>query len=227
MAGAVASSSIGEGSSAVLSHNDVTGNYAPSVGSGVFIDDGAIAILDHELIHDNVCPDGGTTGGVGIYVDGYGTTVGSQVTIVDTTVAGHDCQTQGGNGLYVEEQSAVDHPDSIFWGNGGDDFIADATSRISATYTLSQESMPGTGNISTDPLFADPAAQDYHLRSTAGRWDPAANSGAGDWVLDTDTSPAIDAADPASTYILEPDPNGGRANIGADANTPGASKSSR
>ena len=146
----------GEGSSAVLSHNDVTGNYAPSVGSGVFIDDGAIAILDHELIHDNVCPDGGTTGGVGIYVDGYGTTVGSQVTIVDTTVAGHDCQTQGGNGLYVEEQSAVTIRDSIFWDNGGDDFIADATSRISATYTLSRESLPGSGNISTDPLFADP-----------------------------------------------------------------------
>lgn len=31
----------GEGSNALLSFNTITGNYAPSVGSGVFIDDGA------------------------------------------------------------------------------------------------------------------------------------------------------------------------------------------
>jgi hypothetical protein len=221
----------GEGSSAILSHNEVTANYAPSVGGGVFIDDGAIAILDHELIHDNICPDGGTTGGVGIYVDGYDTTVGSKVTIVGSTVAGHDCETQGGNGLYVEAQSEVTIRDSIFWGNSGDDFIVDDTSSINAAYTLSQEPLAGEGNLSADPLFADPIAQDYHLRSTAGRWDPAASGGAGvgtgAWVIDDVSSPAIDAADQASTWLLEPDPNGGRANLGADGNTPGASKTSR
>jgi len=59
----------------------------------VFIDDGAVATLDHELILHNACPDGGTTGGVGIYVDGYDT-IGSTVTIDHTTVAGNDCPTR-------------------------------------------------------------------------------------------------------------------------------------
>jgi hypothetical protein len=212
-------------SSAVLSFNTVTENYAPSVGSGVFIDDGARATLDHELIYNNVCPDGGTTGGVGVYVDGYDQ-IGSQATIMHTTVAGHNCTTQGGNGLYVEVNSGVTIQNSIFWGNGGDDFFVDPTSQITATYTTAEETIPGVGNLSSDPLFANPSQHDYHLQSTAGRWDADANGGAGDWVLDANHSPAIDAADPTSPFANEPNPNGGRANMGVYGNTVEASKSS-
>jgi hypothetical protein len=211
-------------SSAVLSFNIVTENYAPSVGSGVFIDDGAQAILDHELIYHNVCPDGGTTGGVGVYVDGYGE-IGSQVTLIHTTVAGHPCTTMGGNGLYVEVHSAVTIRNSIFWGNGGDDFFVDATSQITATYTTAEETIPGLGNLFTDPLFADPTQHDYHLQSTVGRWDPDANSGAGGWMVDANHSPAIDAGDPVSAYTNEPSPNGSRVNLGVYGNTAEASKS--
>jgi hypothetical protein len=215
------------GNYALLTRNRITENYAPSVGGGVFIDDGATALLEHELIYNNVCPDGGTTGGVGIYVDGYEST-GSQVTIIHSTVASNNCVSQGGNGLYVEAGSQVTVTNSIFWGNGGDDFLTvDAASRITATYTLSEESITGTGNISTDPLFADAAQHDYHLQSTAGRWDPTANGGEGGWVEDSQDSPAIDAGDPASPFAAEPSPNGGRANLGAYGNTAEASKSAR
>ncbi|MBX2999503.1 MAG: right-handed parallel beta-helix repeat-containing protein [Caldilineaceae bacterium] len=206
-------------SRATLAYNTITGNYAPSVGSGVFIDDGAQATLDHELIYANVCPDGGTTGGVGVYVDGYAET-GSLVTMIQTTVAGHNCATQGGNGLYVEAYSGVTIRNSIFWGNGGDDFFVDATSQITATYTLSQEALPGTGNLSVDPLFADAANHDYHLRSTGGRWNPTTAQ----WVVDSQHSSAIDAADPASPFAQEPTPNGDRANLGVYGNTAEASK---
>ena len=58
-----------------------------------------------------------------------------------------------------------------------DDFYADDTSTITVRYTDSQEPAPGTGNLSADPLFADSAANDYHEKSTAGRWDPAAQGG--------------------------------------------------
>jgi hypothetical protein len=211
-------------STAILSFNIVTENYAPGVGSGVFIDDGAQAILDHELIYNNICPDGGTTGGVGVYVDGYGE-IGSQATLIHTTVAGHPCTTMGGNGLYVEVNSGVTIQNSIFWGNGGDDFFVDATSQITATYTLAEEALPGQGNLSVDPQFADPAQHDYHLQSTVGRWDPTANSGSGGWVVDANQSPAIDAADPASAFANEPSPNGSRANLGVYGNTAEASKS--
>ncbi len=63
----------------------------------------------------------------------------------------------------------------------------------------------GVGNISGYPYFADPEAGDYHLRS---------------W------SPCVDAGDPASDFSNEPQPNGGRINMGAYGNTPEAASAS-
>src|SRR5690606_12126702 len=100
------------------------------------------------------------------------------------------------------------------------------TSTLDVTYTLSEEAIPGSGNLTADPLFADPASSDYHLRSTVGRWD-AASGGAGAWVQDAQHSPAIDAGDPALPFDAEPEPNGGQANLGAYGNTPEASLSAR
>jgi hypothetical protein len=96
----------------------------------------------------------------------------------------------------------------------------------------------GPGNIEADPCFADPGywdpngtpedpnddffvEGDYHLKSQAGRWDPAAGS----WVVDDVTSPCIDAGDPNSPIGDEPFPNGGRVNMGAYGGTAEASMS--
>jgi len=75
-----------------------------------------------------------------------------------------------------------------------------------------------SNGITSDPLFVDPTS-DFHLKSQTGRWNGTA------WVLDSVTSPAIDAGDPTSDYSLEPVPNGGRINMGAYGNTEYASKS--
>ncbi|MCK4625487.1 MAG: right-handed parallel beta-helix repeat-containing protein [Phycisphaerae bacterium] len=84
-----------------------------------------------------------------------------------------------------------------------------------------KESRPGAGDISVDPLFADAAKGDFHLKSKAGRWDPKAKK----WVKDAAQSPCIDAGEPKADFSKEPVPNGGRINIGAYGNTKGASKS--
>ena len=79
----------------------------------------------------------------------------------------------------------------------------------------------GMGNMRVDPLFADPAKGDYRLTSKAGRWDAETSR----WVHDDATSPCIDAGDPRGDFATEPEPNGGRANIGAHGNSAQASRS--
>jgi hypothetical protein len=128
-----------------------------------------------------------------------------------------------GNAVYVEQDSDATVTNTIAWGNGGDDFYVAEDSSLTVTYTLSQEVWAGTGNFTADPRFANAAAGDFHVRSTAGRFDPAANGGAGGFVLDATDSPAINAANPAAAFNLEPQPNGGRANLGVYGNTAEAS----
>ena len=79
----------------------------------------------------------------------------------------------------------------------------------------------GVGNIQKDPLFADAARKDFHLKSEHGRWDGAGSK----WVRDTVTSPCIDAGAAFVPYSTEPEPNGRRVNIGAYGNTTEASRS--
>ena len=76
-------------------------------------------------------------------------------------------------------------------------------------------------DVSTADLVGPWIEGDYHLQSQAGRWDPNSES----WVLDTVTSPCIDAGDPDSPVGDEPEPNGGRINMGAYGGTPEASQS--
>lgn len=89
----------------------------------------------------------------------------------------------------------------------------------------------GTGNIDVDPLFADPGVwnpdpalripgTDYHLKSTAGRWDSQEET----LYWDQEDSPCIDAGDPAVVSYFEPIGSGGRINMGAYGNTWQASR---
>jgi hypothetical protein len=91
----------------------------------------------------------------------------------------------------------------------------------SIQYNDIQGAWPGVGNVDVDPRFADPSEGDYHLKSTAGRWDPATRS----WVKDDVSSPCIDAGDPSADVGDEPQPNGQRINMGAYGGTGQASKS--
>jgi hypothetical protein len=72
----------------------------------------------------------------------------------------------------------------------------------------------------SDPYFANVTAgsEDFHLKSTAGRWTGIS------WANDSVTSPCIDAGDPSSPYTNETGNNGGRVNQGAYGNTVYASR---
>jgi len=78
------------------------------------------------------------------------------------------------------------------------------------------------GNINADPRLADPALGNYHIESQWGRYVPLT----GTWVLDSVTSPCLDAGDPAESARAEPMSSGSRINMGAYGGTPFASRSS-
>ncbi|MFH1716317.1 MAG: right-handed parallel beta-helix repeat-containing protein [Planctomycetota bacterium] len=109
----------------------------------------------------------------------------------------------------------------ILWNNALGDVFSDAF-QLRAYYSCLQQLKAGDedrGNISADPLFAEPGNGDYHLKSRFGRYSPST----GGWVEDEVNSPCLDRGDPGMHRGREP--NGGRVNMGAYGGTPFASKS--
>ena len=199
-----------------MSHNVYRNNHAPSRGGAVFVDDGASVTMEHELLYNNTAD---KESGSAIYVDNLDN-LPSVLNMNNCTVSGNSTN---GAAMFVNG-SIVQVENSIFWNNGGDfEFTADGISsaKLTVAYTLTQQGYTGTGNISANPLFANAAGGDFHLQSTNGRYNPAN----GLFVNDGANSPAIDAGNPASDYANEPNPNGGRVNMGCYGNTTEASKS--
>jgi hypothetical protein len=106
------------------------------------------------------------------------------------------------------------------------------------SYSDVEGGWPGAGGINAAPCFADAGHWDpngtptdpnddfwvdgdYHLQSTAGRWDPGSRG----WVTDDSTSPCIDTGNPGSPVGDEPsDPHNKRINMGAYGGTAQASR---
>ena len=126
----------------------------------------------------------------------------------------------------------------IYLNSLGSDFVQIESNSATVTYTDIQGGWPGKGNIDTDPYFVATGfwdtngtpenldddfwvEGDYHLQSQAGRWDPVSQT----WVQDVVTSSCIDAGNPGSDWTAEPQPSGGRINMGAYGGTAKASKS--
>jgi predicted outer membrane repeat protein len=219
---------IGPGAPSIIEGCTFTRNFART-GGAVYIDfSGTTNIANCLFIHNVADRSGGA-----VYSAGYG------LKIISCTLAGNAAPV----GLALTCFTPVTTiTNTIFW-NGGDErhgeiFIG-AITGMSITYSnIRDDWPPGAGNIDTDPLFANPGHWDpngraddpndnfwvdgdYHLKSPAGRWDATSE----DWVLDNVTSPCIDAGDPNSPVADEPEPNGGRVNMGAFSGTAEASKS--
>ncbi|MBN1786930.1 MAG: hypothetical protein JW806_00880 [Sedimentisphaerales bacterium] len=82
--------------------------------------------------------------------------------------------------------------------NDGNEIYIEGCSTVAAAYSDIFGGFGGVGNIDEDPCFADAVNGDYHLAPY---------------------SPCIDAGDPNSDFSLEPEPDGGRINMGAYGNT--------
>jgi parallel beta-helix repeat protein len=231
----------------VITHCEITDNIAGNEGGGVYCWVNSSAALDHNVIAGNHANDAG--GGIYLYECTSGPTDANVPVVEFCTIA--DNTTNGiGGGLFAMDSIAVLH-NSILWNNfcgeleGHEIAMLDDSlhgTRVEAAYCdvagLDRGHLVGgfctldwkEGNLDVDPLFADAAGRDYHLKSAAGRWDPSRR----DWVLDDgdnydpaddENSPAIDAADPSSDFGAEYECNGGRANLGAYGGTAQAGRS--
>jgi hypothetical protein len=183
-------------SSPTLTNNTISGNWVNDGDGGGVECEGSSPTLTNDTISGNSATLGG-----GVYC------VDASSPIIKNTIIA--LSTKGG-GLYCDSSNGACNPVVTYcdvWDNVGGDYLKFAVQTGKH------------GNISQDPLFADAAARDFHLKSTGGHWTAAG------WVLDTVTSPCLDAGDPKSACNLEPAPNGGRINMGADGDTIYASKS--
>ena len=206
------------GATAISENNIYYNNHAPTYGGGVFADEAARLQMKNDLIYSNTTSSA-SHGGAGIAVDRKWDMTPSEVWIENCTIADNINTAQaGGNAIYVDQHSAAYIKNSILWNNGGD-FYVDPSSVLELSYSISEDSYSGLGVFHQDPLFAEPTLGVYQLKSKAGRYND------GNFIIDSDHSPAIDAGDPASEYNMEPYPHGDRINMGSDGNTSRASLS--
>lgn len=199
-------------SEAVITNNVIVDNSAD-------IDGAAIALYySYCTISNNVIARN-SAGAVGGGIMNYG----GSPSIVNNTIASNRP-----SGLYLETTTVegmmfetCEIVNNIIWDN--EIFMSEGvgTDEYEILYNDVQGGWRSDGNIDVDPLFADSAGGDYHLKSAAGRWDPVAQA----WVTDNVTSLCIDAGDPGSDVRSEPQPNGQRIDMGAYGGTSQASKS--
>ena len=184
-----------------LNWNVYRNNRAGNAGGGMFCDNGATCNSYHE-IYDSNC-------GGNIYLDGGTDPKGPNIarfyhlTNVGALAVGCNGPGEGVRIDRVGGEPAADFYsfiNAIFWGNAaGLDFAASCDRechkvRVNVSHSMVQTKYLEQGlkvtfgeGIMTpvDPLFADPANGDFHLKSTAGRWTPTGR------VTDTVMSPAI------------------------------------
>ena len=149
--------------------------------------------------------------------DGFGGGVYNSNTPTRNNILAYNTAGSGGGGIYGASQNSY----NLFWGNssnfGGGSFAKTGDMLANPLFLqVGQWDDNGTPADYTDDIWTD---GDYHLKSEGGRWTETG------WVIDTVSSPAIDAGDPADPVSDEPEPHGDRINMGAYGGSDQASKS--
>ncbi|OGV61455.1 MAG: hypothetical protein A2498_16385 [Lentisphaerae bacterium RIFOXYC12_FULL_60_16] len=203
--GGVYINGVAEVSHTIIAKNDSfpSNNYQPARGDGIFIGPSGTVLFRNCLIAGNY--------GLGLWLDGGNTT------FENCTLAKNQT-----HGIYRIGGAAWAN-NSILWQNG-DDIYENVVGSIRLNHSIIEDgdNYLIDGCTDVDPRFSE--TNTFHLSSPYGQYSGGFFEG-GSWVNGAELSPAIDAGNPAASFTLELDPNGGRLNMGAYGNTPVASKS--
>ena len=144
--------------SALLTRCRFFGNRAPFSSSNIYLDGANFTVTDSLI--DTTSPSGGSP----VVIDASG----AQIYVTNCTMAGPNAIVRPRADSYLEMRN------SIVWGTGTQAGISVSNSSLTVAYSnVKNFSNPGAGNISTDPLFMNPAAGNYHLQATS----PCINTG--------------------------------------------------
>jgi len=170
------------------------------VGGGVYCQGASPTLVNCGIVW-NVA--GGGPGG-GLYCDG------ASPTLVNCTITANEGLPQNG-GIYCTSGIAPTLTNCILWGDAPPEIDAPFGAPI-VTYSSIQGGWAGTGNLNADPVFLrlPDLGPDLQFGTTDDDWGDIHLAG---------NSLCIDAGDPTWDYSLEPEPNGGRLNMGAYGNT--------
>ncbi len=160
-----------------LKNVTITGNEAYNWGGGIYSQYSDVVIVN-SLIADNKTSEYGGGGGICCVVN-------STMALANVTVTRNRAYL--GGGIQVEYDSNMHLENCILWGNEPDETFIATGAYVSANYCDIGEEAIGTGNINSNPLFADTLF--YYL---------------------SEESPCIDTGNPDTLYydIEDPDNSG-------------------
>ena len=153
--------------------------------------------ISHCIIRNNSTFNFGVGGGIRCFE--------SNITVEHCAITNNSCTAVGGFSCSRDSHSAISH--SIVWGNGAREVKVSTSDDDDNSYlTVSYSDIEGgeggvgvgrlatliwgAGNIESDPIFADPVNDDYHLYGTSpciDAGDPCYSASPGETDIDGDT----------------------------------------
>ncbi len=101
-----------------------------------------------------------------------------ELTLLNTSTFANNTPA-GGALLRADAASLITVTNSVLWGDSPAEIAADAAATVNVTYSMVQGGSAGTGNLSSDPMYASPTTGDLSLRPGS----PAIDSGSNPVVL--------------------------------------------
>ena len=152
-----------DGPEATITRNTFRENAADYYGAGIFLYYAAGTMANNVLAHNSALAGGGIAN------------VSASPSITNNTIVSNRpsaLHLESAVTDYFENVLPALIANNIIWSN--EIYLSEtaAPEEFDIRFNDIQGGWEGEGNIDQDPLFANPDAEDYHLKSQAGRWDP-------------------------------------------------------